>query len=152
MMASLTPTVTNWMGRYHVTAKSQDGPEKERIFSLPALVVAVGLALVVLSFLPFDDLVTSRLWTAANAAHYNKITLEYHQSAYQTPGRAGLTQSQWQARHKRLQEEVDSLQNKLASAQRRPRTWSRILLWSGALLTLVGGLRYQSARSSPNIS
>jgi hypothetical protein len=135
------------MGRYHVTAKGQDEPEKKRFFSLPALVVAMGLALVVLSFLPFDDLVTSRLWTATDAAHYNKITLEYHQSAYQTPGRAGLTQSQWQARHKRLQEEVDSLQNKLASAQRRPRAWSRILLWSGALLTLAGGLRYQSARS-----
>jgi hypothetical protein len=147
MMASLTPTVTNWMGRYHVTAKSQDGPEKERIFSLPALVVAMGMALVVLSFLPFDYLVTRRLWTATDAAHYNKITLEYHQSAYQAPARAGLTQSQWQSRHQLLKEEFETLRDKLETARRRPHTWSQILLWSGTLLALGGGLSYQVARS-----
>jgi len=135
------------MGRHDANPNDQGEGEKAGTFPLPALVVTLGLTLVVLSFLPFGNLVTHRLWTAADAARYDRVTLEYHKSAYQEPARAGLTQSQWQARHEQLQKEFEALRDKLATTRQQPHTWSQFLLWSGALFALGGGLSYRAAHS-----
>lgn len=147
-MASLTTTV-NDLGRSHATAKNSSSQEKESTFSYPALVVALGLTLVVMSFLPLGTLAAGHLWTAEDASRYDRITLEYHKSAYQTPARQGLTDSQLQARQERLRKEFESLRDKLASARRQPDTWSRILRWTGSLLTLGSVAGYLASRYAP---
>ena len=73
-MARLTTTV-NDLGRSHATAKNSSSQEKERTFSYPALVVALGLTLVVMSFLPLGTLAAGHLWTDEDASRYDRRIL-----------------------------------------------------------------------------
>ncbi len=106
--------------------------------ALTVCAIAVGLSLVLASHFPFGSLVRDRLWTGEDAARYNRITLEYHKSAYQTPARKGLTEPQMEARQQRLRKEFESMRDRLTTARRQPRAWRQMLLWTGATLIMIG--------------
>ena len=138
-MVRQTPTVIDAMSRTAGTTWKTN--------SLAVGVIALGLSLVVASYLPFGSFATRCLWTEEDASRYDRITLEYHMSAYQSPARQGLTDSQMQSRHEQLRKEFESMRDRLTAAKERPHTWSQILRWTGSLLTLGGVAGHLAGRS-----
>jgi hypothetical protein len=47
-----------------------------------------------------------------------------------------------------LEAEFEKLNEKLEHAQQEPQRWSRILLWSGAVLAGIGGLLHSTKRET----
>jgi len=82
------------------------------------------------------------MWTKEDATAYDRLSLEFHMSAYRSAARAGLTKEQMAQRQQSLKKQFEKMQGRLKRAQQQPDVWSRYLLWSGATLTVVGGMGY----------
>jgi hypothetical protein len=106
---------------------------------LPIFVMASGILLVAASWLPWEWTAQNK-WTPEDSENYDRISLEYHNSAYESAARAGRTEAEMQRYRAKLQNQFELLRAKLQSAQQEPLRWSRLLLWSGAGLVLVGFL------------
>jgi len=112
-------------------------------FALPVVAITLGAALVGASLSPIANFAGRGLWNDEDAAAYVRISGEFHRSLNQSPELAGLTEAERNAQREHLQSEFDALHDKLQYAREQPKLWSRYLLWSGLLLTVLGGLGYR---------
>ena len=115
-------------------------------FSFPLGTILVGVLLILASLLPVGDLATRFQWAEDDAEDFAAISSEYHRSAHQSHEKAGLTVDQMDIRYRKLKNSFESMRDKLERARQQPRRWSQYLLWSGALLTAIGGLGRLAAR------
>ena len=111
-----------------------------------ALLIALGIALITASWTPIGRVASRAMWTNEDAAAYSKLRQQSHHAAYQFPPRAGITEAQMKAQQERLKIQAEAMREKLEHARQQPRRWSQYLLWSGALLTAIGGLSRLAAR------
>jgi hypothetical protein len=101
-----------------------------------------GILLIVVSLLPWGDAAKEALWTEADSQAFAEISTEYHRLNYQTPQRAGVSEEQLNTQVEKAKAQFEALGAKLESAQQRPDTWKRYLLWAGAILTSCGALAH----------
>lgn len=97
----------------------------------------LGLLMVLASFLPLEG-TRNQQWTPQDAKEYDRLSLAYHESAYQTAARAGRTEEEMQAYRAELKRKFEEKQHQLTLAQEQPQRWSRFLLWTGCVLTGAG--------------
>ncbi len=112
------------------------------------LLIALGIALIIASWTPLGRVASRALWTREDSASYSKLRQQLHRSAYQDPVRAGITEAQMNAQREKMERQADAMHKKLERVRSQPRRWSQYLLWSGALLTALGGLGHLVARDS----
>ena len=127
------------------------GPGMTRLGTrqLSLAIVALGVLLILTSLLPWGGLVKGALWTEEDSAAYDRTSQEYHRISYQSPQRAGLTQQQLTAQRERTKSRFEALRAKLQYARQQPLTWSRRMLWTGALLTTCGCLGRLAGQKRP---
>ena len=115
-------------------------------FSWPVASLLLGLLLIASSFLPLSDFAARSAWTTQDTIAYDRLSLEYHRSAYQSPARVGLTKEEFAARQQELKQRFDAMRGKLEYARQRPDAWRRYLLGGGAALSFAGALGYLRQR------
>jgi len=121
--------------------KKQTSPQPAFIWPtvpLPLVMLILGVLLIAASFLPLGKWAAKSQWTTEDSAAFDRVSVEYKRSAYQSPARAGLTESEWKAQRERMQRQLKALQQKLERAKSQPKRWSRYLLGIGSLLTAAG--------------
>ncbi|MGI9427119.1 MAG: hypothetical protein ACR2NM_00560 [Bythopirellula sp.] len=121
-----------------VLAQDTDRPSLSFSFSLPVAMLTVGVLLIGASFLPVGNWVARSQWSREDTAAYDRVSMAYKKSAYESPVRKGLSQAEWDAQRDRMRQQMESLQQKLDGAKRQPQRWSRYLLGIGSLLTAAG--------------
>lgn len=121
-----------------VKTPAQQKPRLQLSFSLPVTMLAVGVLMIGISFLPLGDWAAKSQWTAADSASYDRVSNEYKLSAYQSPARSGLSQDEWDAQRDKMKQQMQALQQKLDRAKSQPKLWSRYLLGVGCLLASAG--------------
>ncbi|MDZ4659692.1 MAG: hypothetical protein SH868_19130 [Bythopirellula sp.] len=113
----------------------------------PSLLLALGVVLVLASFLPLSAL-SKRQWTIADSEAFSQVTRELHDSTTQLPRQSGRTADELAGYQENLKQEFEKLKSKLEHAQQEPQRWSRILLWTGTALVGVGGLIHIAKQSA----
>lgn len=114
------------------------------------LLIALGIALIIVSWTPIGRVASQAIWTNEDSAAYSKLHQQRHHAAYQSPARAGITEAEMKAQQERLKTRAEAMRKKLEYARQQPRRWSQYLLWSGALLAAVGGLGLLACRTATN--
>jgi len=125
-----------------ITNKADSRKKRLRFLSFPLGTILAGVLLILSSLLPLGNLATRSQWTDKDAEDFALLSEKYHQSAYQSPERTGVTAEQMDIRHGKLKNSFDAMHKKLERVRSQPRRWSQYLLWSGALLTALGGLSH----------
>jgi hypothetical protein len=110
------------------------------IYSLGAILG--GILLIITSLLPWGEVAKEALWTEEDSQTFAKISTEYHRLSYQTPQRAGVSEEQLNTQVEKAKAHFEALEAKLTSAQQRPDSWKRYLLWVGALLAICGAVAH----------
>jgi len=116
--------------------------EKLRFLSFPQGTILAGALLILSSLLPQRDLTSHSRWTEEDAENFALLSEEFHRFAHQSPE----TVKQMNIRNGELKDSFEAMHEKLEHARSRPDRWSQYLLWSGALLTGLGGLSHLTAR------
>lgn len=111
-------------------------PVKAAVLSV--LFCVVGAMLVLASLLPLDSFASRSNWSMEDSDSYDRITEEYKDSTYKSPGELGLTQEQYDQRQKELLTAVEAMRDKLEYARGRGSVWKQRLRWSGIATTAVG--------------
>jgi hypothetical protein len=107
---------------------------------LCVLLIALGIGLIIASWTPIGHIASRAMWTNEDAAAYSKLRQQLHGNAYKSPARAGLSETEMNARQERMEAYAATMRLKLERARQQPRRWSQGLLWSGVLLTAIGGI------------
>ena len=121
-------------------AVTQEKPIPRPYVSPSLMLMVLGMVLIAASFFPAGDFVNQSSWTREDSAAYDQVTQEYKRSTYQSAARSGLSPQQWEAQRERMKRQLAAMNARLESARQRPQLWSRALLWTGALLTVLGAL------------
>lgn len=100
----------------------------------------LGIALIVVSWLPVGSFVRDTNWSRADSKAYGELIMENHQLGSDDTSNSGKTQKQLATRRKVIQQQLDSLTEKLEYAKSRPEAWSHSLFWSGVVLVLLGAI------------
>ena len=137
-----TTTMTNIMGE-----RNSDDSDARRSL-MCALLISLGIALIIASWTPIGRVASRAMWSNDDAAVYSKLRQELHRLAYQLPARAGISEAQIKTQQEKMEIQAEAMRKKLENARQQPRLWSKYLLWSGALLTAVGGLSHLAAQKS----
>jgi len=116
-------------------------------FSFALGAILIGVFLILASMLPLGGLAPTSQWTGKDAENFATISEEYHRSASQSPGGAGLTAEQIDIQNGKLKDSFEEMSKKLEHAKSQPQRWSRILLGIGSLLTAVGFYANATRRS-----
>jgi len=114
---------------------------------LNALFVALGTVLIIASWTPIGRNAAQATWTNEDSAAYSRLRQQHHRTAYQSPERAGISTAEQEARQEKLKIQTEAMRKKLQYARQQPQRWSRYLLWAGALLAAIGGLRQLTTRA-----
>jgi len=118
-----------------------------RLSLVCTLLIVLGIGLIVASWTPLGRVASRAMWTHEDSAAYSKLRQQLHRSAYQDPARAGITEAQMKAQREKMERQAEVMHKKLENARLQPQRWSQYLLWSGALLTALGGLSHLAARN-----
>jgi len=125
--------------------KNSDDSDAKRTL-VCVLLIALGIMLIVASWMPIGRVASRAMWTHEDSAAYSELRQQLHRSAYQDPARAGITETQMKAQQEKMKKQAETMHEKLEHARSQPDRWSQYLLWSGALLTGLGGLSHLTAR------
>lgn len=120
---------------------SQSDSQWTPVQYFPVLLITVGIGLIAASLLPLEW-AAERLWTTSDSEQFDRISLEYHQSAFQTPGRAGRTKEEMRTYRENLESQFELMREKLQVAQAQPKLLRRYLLWSGGAFAAMGFLAH----------
>jgi hypothetical protein len=114
--------------------------------SVPFVLVMLGVALVVLSFLWAILFPASNNWTDDKSARMATLTREVHALLFQVEGAkqrrsmtAGPNPAELQAEYDAKKAELAALRTEFETQRDAPQTTSKILRWTGIALVLVGG-------------
>lgn len=113
-------------------------PTYQFAISFPVALIALGVILIGVSFLPIGQLAARSQWTPEDSAAFDKISKEYKFSTFDSHERRGLSKEEWQAEREKMKRQMLALQNKLEQAKAQPELWSRYLLGAGVVFSLTG--------------
>ena len=109
----------------------------------PILLLLLGIVLVATSFLPLKEFMTPA-WDTSDSAQMAQLRMKYHDSSYTSPERQGITSEEAAQMQEKMKSEIEKLEAKLSLAKAAPKFWSRILFWSGVLISAIGALWQRS--------
>ena len=117
---------------------------------VPISLLAVGILLIVASWTSIGRVATDAAWTPEDASVYGQLVQENHSMSYQSVERSGLTEEEFAAKQKNIEDKLDAMINKIENAKSQPAIWSRNLFWTGTALTVLGTLShlFRSAKTS----
>jgi len=101
------------------------------------VLVAVGILLVGFSVFQIS-FGSENLWTKEDSAAYDRVTLEYHRSAYQSADQAGRTEEEMKKYRENLRNQFEKMRRKLEEARSPRSLWTSYTFWTGAICCFVG--------------
>ena len=132
------------MTKVRMTSATRNKPAEKLSFSLPVVMLLLGLLMIAASFFPVGNWAAQSQWTRAQSEAYDRVSVEYKRSNYQSAARLGISEAERVAQREKMKQQLDALQTKLDRAKSQPQLWSRYLLGIGSLLTAAGFLAHSS--------
>ena len=114
---------------------------------VPISLLTVGILLIVASWTSIGKVATDAAWAPEDAVVYGRLVQENHSMSYQSVERSGLTEEEFAAKRKILEDKLDTMIDKLEDAKAKPAVWSRNLFLTGTALTVLGALAHLFGRA-----
>jgi len=109
---------------------------------VPISLLAAGILLIIASWTSIGKVATDTAWAPEDAEVYGRLVQENHSMSYQSVERSGLTEEEFAAKRKNIEDKLEAMIDKLEYAKSRPAIWSRNLFWIGTALTVLGTLAH----------
>ena len=114
---------------------------------VPISLLAVGILLIIASWTSIGKVAADAAWTPQDAEVYGRLVQENHSLSYQSAEHSGLTEEEFAANRKNVEDKLEAMIDKLEHAISRPEIWSRNLFWTGTVLAVLGALAHLSCRA-----
>lgn len=115
---------------------------------VPISLLTAGILLIVASWTSIGRVPTDAAWTPEDAAVYGQLIQENHSMSYQSGEGSGLTEEEFAAKRKNIEDKLEAMINKIEDVKSQPAIWSRNLFWTGTALTVLGTLTHLFGRAN----
>jgi hypothetical protein len=119
---------------------------------VPISLLAVGILLIITSWTSIGKVAADAAWAPEDEQVYGRLVQENHSLSYQSAERSGLSEEEFAANRKRIEDKLEAMIDKLEHAKSRPVVWSRYLFWTGTTLAALGALAHFFDRSKNSSS
>jgi hypothetical protein len=119
---------------------------------VPISLLAAGILLIIASWTSIGQLATDAAWAPEDAEVYGRLVQENHSLSYQSAERSGLTEEEFAAKRKNIEDKLKTMIGKLEYAKSQPAVWSRYLFWTGTALTVLGTLAHLFGRARTSLA